>query len=417
MKRIFNLQNLSKVFLYSFAIISLVFTRPLVVNADTWTEAFRGATLSYEKNVYTWTFNYHVLGYIEPQITFKYTPNGSVNQIQPHINVNGTQVSYEISNSVLYDVSYNIQTYSLRKVSDMDISGIIQYLLEIYDNQEDIIDQLEIIYGNTNELIKMRQWHFPFESFNFISTCLNLNPTYEVGIVKDNYYDYPIFKFDGTNTVYYGFTNAGQSFKSIFIVNQNLFNSTNFLTKFNISNVTIENYNVNVYSRSFFDDTLSYIIEVTFKGVNQGRFYIYNTSPVSFIPIYFGDFNNKNISTDFALLWGLSNQLLDDLHIIAQGTQQSSSSSSFLDSNTSQLNTDSQQMFTFENTQNTNMNNALQNINTNLDIGTFGSKFLTSASWVKTQFDNITNTSPFGSVLSFSLILGLAMLIIGKVRK
>ena len=64
------------------------------------------------------------------------------------------------------------------------------------------------------------------------------------------------------------------------------------------------------------------------------------------------------------------------------------------------------------------MNSALNNVNVNFDVGNqLGSKFLASAQWVRQQFDSLTSNTPFGTVLSFSLILGIALLIIGKAIK
>ena len=62
-----------------------------------------------------------------------------------------------------------------------------------------------------------------------------------------------------------------------------------------------------------------------------------------------------------------------------------------------------------------NMESSLGNISTDSDlIG--NSSFLSSAVWVKQQFDRMTNNTPVGSVLGFSLILGLALIFIGKIR-
>ena len=46
-----------------------------------------------------------------------------------------------------------------------------------------------------------------------------------------------------------------------------------------------------------------------------------------------------------------------------------------------------------------------------------GSYFKNSINWVNTQFNKMTNSTPFGSILGFSLILGLALLLLGKLFK
>lgn len=61
------------------------------------------------------------------------------------------------------------------------------------------------------------------------------------------------------------------------------------------------------------------------------------------------------------------------------------------------------------------MGNAVDNVQLNNSIiSTNG--FLNAANWVRIQFDNLTSFSPINSVLVFSLSLGFAMLIIGKIR-
>lgn len=58
----------------------------------------------------------------------------------------------------------------------------------------------------------------------------------------------------------------------------------------------------------------------------------------------------------------------------------------------------------------------IQAINTDLDFeASFGQKFVTSAQWVRTQFETLTTQTPYGSILFFALTLGLALTIIGRV--
>ena len=68
-----------------------------------------------------------------------------------------------------------------------------------------------------------------------------------------------------------------------------------------------------------------------------------------------------------------------------------------------------------ENNSVSNMNTNINNLNLTSDILS-NSKFLTSANWVKVQFDRMTVNTPIGSVLSFSLILGISLIFLGKIR-
>lgn len=64
------------------------------------------------------------------------------------------------------------------------------------------------------------------------------------------------------------------------------------------------------------------------------------------------------------------------------------------------------------------MNTALNDIPVNNNLPTaMGTKFLQSANWVRVQFTRLTDNNPFGSVLSFSLVVGIALLVLGKIYK
>lgn len=141
----------------------------------------------------------------------------------------------------------------------------------------------------------------------------------------------------------------------------------------------------------------------------------YNTSGIRFIPIYIGRSDVGAVSTDFALLYGFSNDLLD---AIVYGTESSNESVSELDSGTSDLNESINDYVGVENQFNDNMNDALQDLDLDSNIPTaMGTKFLQSADWVRVQFNRMTDNNPFGSVLGFSLVVGISLLILGKIYK
>lgn len=125
--------------------------------------------------------------------------------------------------------------------------------------------------------------------------------------------------------------------------------------------------------------------------------------------------DSYNVSTDFALMYELDNEFLITLRSLKPNESSDQSSSDLRDQQSS-FTDSATELFSFESDFNSNLNESLDNIDVDFNIGnTFGSKFLASASWVKSQFDTLTDNTPFGSVLSFSLLLGLALLLIGKV--
>lgn len=152
-------------------------------------------------------------------------------------------------------------------------------------------------------------------------------------------------------------------------------------------------------------------VEAWVTSETYGWIRLITDSDLEIMPIYTGYITQENISMDFALQFGLHNKLLDAF----TGNSSTDTSSDNLEDSASDFQTASESLFSYEDDMNDDLNDALSDINVNFNVGTqLGSKFLTSASWVRNQFDSITNNTPIGTVLSFSLILGLSLLLIGK---
>ena len=62
---------------------SLIVVRPFDIHADSYMDHIVGTTYSNQKNIITWTFDEHILGSMDVTISYKLTPNGAVNQINP----------------------------------------------------------------------------------------------------------------------------------------------------------------------------------------------------------------------------------------------------------------------------------------------------------------------------------------------
>lgn len=102
-------------------------------------------------------------------------------------------------------------------------------------------------------------------------------------------------------------------------------------------------------------------------------------------------------------------------NLIQDGTQETIESSNGLDDANQNLINESDEYNQLESGFNNDMNSALDDIDTQFNPSSFGSKFQASAIWVSDQFNELTSDSPFGSFLGFSLLLGLSLLIIGRV--
>ncbi len=113
-----------------------------------------------------------------------------------------------------------------------------------------------------------------------------------------------------------------------------------------------------------------------------------------------------------------SNELLvkapDTDKLISDGNSNSQSATSNNNQSNQLLDNTVNQMESLENGFKNDLNSNLNNINSN-DFNISGITQLSNASnFVKVQFDNLTKNNPFGTILGFSLFLGLSLLIIGK---
>ena len=353
------------------------------------------------------------------------------------------------SNSTIHEnpvisYNYNINSSNVTTMASLStLDDVVNVLTDISNYVSiDVMDELLNIVSNTNignkyleTISKIRQYYFPSESLGPIMRFL-YGKDFNSGdfAIHDfpgiDRWIYPLFECNYPESYFYIFRQTIYKNKPIdivFWINSSR-SATTFWNDFSINDTT--NFQVDLVERLetaqiFLDDNsytatsfALYHLKVSYIGSGSGstNFRLQTTiNPIYIIPIFCGI--SDNASTEFCLRYNMENQVIRNINIIANGTSASSSSSSDLEDSADDIIQNSSTMFQFENTQNQNMNNALQNINTNFDIGSFGSSFLSSANWVRTQFDNITNSTPFGSILSFSLLLGLALLIIGKVYK
>lgn len=262
---------------------------------------------------------------------------------------------------------------------------------------------------------------FPWESFSIQSFNLSNNPV--VGIDYRYGYTFNIFQLYGYLSNYfteypamhqfYGYANSVYTW--IFWIDKNIYDTTTLANFIGLGN-NLALRSVQVLDRFHYEGHTTSLLKVTLVGNNNAG----NTlrwqgqDDALYMPVYFNFEAFRYISTDFALRFGLTNDLLDSLKAIQPNVDTNESAADLEDSQ-SDFSQSASDLFDYENSFNESMNDSLENINVQFNVGNqLGSKFLASASWVRTQFDSLTNNTPFGTVLSFSLILGIALLIIGK---
>lgn len=279
---------------------------------------------------------------------------------------------------------------------------------------------------NATNVVKVDNYteQFPWESFSIQSFNLANNPV--VGIDYRYGYMFNVFQLIGFNNSlytenpkmhqFYGYEK--QYYTWIFWIDKNIYDNDSFWHYISLG-TNLALVNVQVIDRFHYEGHTTSVLNITLRGISNGgnTLKYINSADALYIPIYFNFQNFENVSTDFAIQFGLNNRLLNALDNIS-GTVDSDKSADNLEDSSSDLQSSFDDMFGYEDDFNSDMNDALDDIDVNFNIGnTFGSKFLASAGWVRSQFDLLTSATPFGSVLSFSLLLGLALLIIGKAVK
>lgn len=334
---------------------------------------------------------------------YSYYQSGVINITSVTINIVNVvkpSSSVDLSQIVTLLTAIESDTTAIDNVLDTTLSQIRLVLAELIESN-----------GYLDDLTKLRQWNFPVESFAINYYLMNQRQYEIVDLINMNYYLYPIYSIPENNLIDYRYVRNGLSYYFILGINQNVNNLSDLSTYFTVT------------SGDFSDLELIHVTNgfriIKFKVINivAGDFNIkakVDLNLMAILSLRSDYYDNAYFSTDFALQYGLNNRLLNDLNIIANGTSQSSSASGSLDQTTSQFSDDANDLVTIEESFNNSMNQSLQSLNPTFNMG---SSFLTSANWVSQQFNRIVNNTPFASLITFGLTLGLGLLIIGKVRK
>lgn len=128
------------------------------------------------------------------------------------------------------------------------------------------------------------------------------------------------------------------------------------------------------------------------------------------IPLYVGFLNNM---PDDLYRYCIGTDRTRDL--MENGSAASQAVESTANSTNNAFNISAQQYENIENSFSQNMNTSLSNTSTTSSMFS-NSKFLSTANWVKVQFERIVINTPFELLIVYCLILGIALVLIGKVR-
>lgn len=183
------------------------------------------------------------------------------------------------------------------------------------------------------------------------------------------------------------------------------------------------NYSVTVSNLGYYSGLTMFRIRVdtdsTFTGnLSIGR--LVGRSETIY-PVYFGQSSNM---PDEVYTWVYGNryvpllQQIDthvtDIYNYLEGGSSAQSSADSVVSSASSTDTATNQLHSFEETQITQFNTSLQSVPTSSSLLTTDG-FLNGASYVRDMFDTVA-VGQFRGLLSFTLIIGFALLMIGKVR-
>lgn len=386
-------------------------------------------------------FDQAYLGYVQLTLEYDYYTRDSTGVISRTENqtrrvfVNGTSAHINLNIFSSYNNAPLLATYNNPRVSTIttggtnvtpigdlsDLQQIVEILQDIYSLEGDIeglennqILQLQRVVANTSlannyleTISKLKQFNIPFESLSMSIVPLQF---YEIkSFYNNSYWSFPLFSLPANGLIFRKYLEANRHFYIIIATSTNIYDNSTFGSSFSYGDLVIDSIKTLYSISSGFNVT-----KIELHSLTSGNFDIRSNLSMDYIGFYFGYYNNKYLSTDFALQFDLTNKILDDLDIIANGTSRSSSSSNNLDDTTSQFQTDANSLISIEDNFNSSMNNNLDNINPTFYMG---SSFLASANWVSTQFNRIVNNTPFSSLITFGLTLGLGLLIIGKIRK
>lgn len=401
------------------------------------------ATGTYPRSIYTYRIvvklrdNY--LGYARMSIPYSYySNNGQTNEIIQgttiptfYFNGDSSSATFTITAKYLNDPiidstpQYSIESSSVVKISEIDnIQQIIDILQDVYQNSDDIeglqtnmLSELQSVVSNTSlanqyldQISLMRQWDIYTESIPLISYYLTKGYSYNIDYTN-SYYNYPLFILNSGDTLVQ--FNSSSKMTFVFYCRPLFRNTTDIDTYYNLINCTVED--VTTINEIMFGNNYLRLYKITLKRINSGGSSITAKATTSVIPIYLGYSTSKYISTEFALQFGLSNSLLDNVQIIANGTTQSNSAVSDLEQEASEYSEIADDVIGVEEGLTSNFETEVNKIDLNTGLNVFGGNFMTSATWVRTQFDRLTENTPYGSLVVYGLTLGFALLMLGKV--
>lgn len=315
----------------------------------------------------------------------------SLKTIEEYEDSNMTYLSrISSSASQIYDSSLRLET----KLGNIEttLTSMSQQLFEIYR-------ETVLLYAETGKISSLlnefKNYNIPFYSYLAYRSLTSNTQIYNNNFLPYSrynlFYDRPSLIFTSSEKNY-AFVNESNNEPYIFafFAYQNLRDS------------------INVYPYSYSTD-----LPVSSTLYNNMGYYGRVWTPSSRTWLYFHPLTIDDSSIIVPLYLGRLSGLPDEIADIL-GIDKNASLSDEMNSVDQSLNDASDLESQYFNSVDSQFNNSLNNVTPSSDLIS-NSNFLNSANWVKIQFDRLTNQNAFGSLLGFSLLLGLALAIIGRV--
>lgn len=256
---------------------------------------------------------------------------------------------------------------------------------------------------------KTGSWSFPMESLNYVIECAGKG--YDItDFYKLGQYEYPMYTVPANSELLNrALTDANGSnpyFICVMWVNKNISSPNSFASYFTVGNGIIDSVESVMNFR--YDGINTRIIKVQIsRGTGTSNTTLTTSQELLIMPIYNRRSSEMGYETqDFCDLFGLPYSGLDN------DSQQSIDN---LEDTMTDFNSSANDVIDVETDIGSGFENALQDIPTSFNFSNqFGASFISSAQWVRDQFNSLTLNNPFGSLITFSLILGVGLLILGR---
>lgn len=344
-------------------------------------------------------------------------------------------------------IEYNEQLSELDQITDIQLAKINE--LFINHNTENLV----IFYNfNSHELV----WSFDIIDYNSSNKNITTSNRFFLqtdGTIRSVSYPYNNDLSSNEIALIYLYYNNNLIFKNPNLIKVSDNENTLLLSTSYENIIRSQSTSASASNRTRFFSYVDYDIRYTIKGSNFDVYYLvddtykiiqssinsftlitheskskfkdssiqndfpdYPTIPDNKITTYKSQFKHGNFlfkvsdlnSQNIIVKAPDTDKLLSDGNTNSQSTTTNNNQSNQLLENT--IN----QMDQLENNYKSELNNNLNNINAN-DFNISGiTQLSNAANFVRVQFDNLTKNNPFGTILGFSLFLGLSLLIIGK---